>query len=79
MLQTTGIKVAIVFKKYDDGRITGAIRCNPGAGIAAELAEHLGGGGHAFASGFKVTDRPFDQVKTDCLNYAAELLATLEQ
>ncbi|HVX23976.1 MAG TPA: DHH family phosphoesterase [Candidatus Saccharimonadales bacterium] len=78
MLQTTGVQVAIVLKHYDDGRVTGAIRCNPGAGIAAQLAEHLGGGGHAFAAGFKVTNRPFDEVKKDCLDYASELLAKLD-
>jgi phosphoesterase RecJ-like protein len=78
MLQTTGVQVAIVFKQYDDGRITGAIRCNPTAGIAAELAEQLGGGGHAFASGFKITgDRPINEVKAQCLAKAAELLAKL--
>jgi phosphoesterase RecJ-like protein len=76
MLQTTGVQAAIVFKRYDDGRITAAIRCNPGAGIAADLAQKFGGGGHAFASGFKVTDgRPFDEIRTECLKLATELLA----
>lgn len=75
MLQTSGVRVAIVFKSYTDGRITAAIRCNPGYGIAAELASHFNGGGHANASGFKVTDgRSFDAVKTECLEKAADLL-----
>jgi phosphoesterase RecJ-like protein len=79
MLQTSGVRVAIVFKQYADGKITGAIRTNPSAGIAAELAEHLGGGGHAFASGFKVgAGRAFDDVKPDALNYASELLAKID-
>jgi len=78
LLQTTAVRVAIVFKQYDDGRVTGAIRCNPDAAIAADLASHLGGGGHAFASGFKVTDgRTVTEVKKDCLDYAAQLLANL--
>lgn len=76
MLQTSGVKMAIVFKHYADGKITGAIRCNAGYPVAAKLAEHLGGGGHAFASGFKVTDgRSLEAVTTDCLAKAAELLA----
>jgi phosphoesterase RecJ-like protein len=80
MLQTTGIEVAIVFKQYADGKVTGAIRCNSGAPIGGELAGHLGGGGHAFASGFKITDgRSLDEVKTECLQYAADLLATMKQ
>ncbi len=75
MLQTEGVQVAIVFKRYDDGKITAAIRCNPTAGIAAELAKHFGGGGHAYASGFKVTDgRSYETIKTEALKVADELL-----
>jgi nanoRNase/pAp phosphatase (c-di-AMP/oligoRNAs hydrolase) len=74
-LQTRGVEVAIVFKTYDSGKVTGAIRCNPSAPIAAGLAERFGGGGHKFASGFKVTDgrRP-DDVKKECLELAGKLL-----
>lgn len=80
MLQTSGVEVAIVFKHYDDGKVTAAIRCNPVAGIAAELAEHFGGGGHAFASGFKVTDgRQFENIKTECIQSASELLAKIKR
>lgn len=75
MLQTSGVGVAIVLKRYDDGKVTAAIRSNSAAPIAGTLAEHMGGGGHAFASGFKITDgRSFDEVKTECLQYATELL-----
>lgn len=77
MLQTSGVEVAIVFKSYDDGRITGAIRCNPSAGVAAELAVKMGGGGHEFASGFKVTDgRDLARVRDECLSAAQELLGS---
>jgi phosphoesterase RecJ-like protein len=80
MLQTSGVKLAVVIKSYDDGRVTGAIRSSADTPVAAKLAEHLGGGGHAFASGFKVTDgRTPDQVKTECLSYAQELLAEQEE
>lgn len=78
MLQTEGVKVSIVFKVYDDGKITGAIRCNAGYGIAADLASSLGGGGHTYASGFKITDgKPFNEVKSECLRYAHELLSNI--
>lgn len=80
MLQTSGVRLAIVFKTYDDGRVTAAIRSVADAPIAAQLAEKLGGGGHANASGFKVTDgRNFEQIKTEALSYAGELLATLDK
>jgi phosphoesterase RecJ-like protein len=78
-LQIQGVKVSIIFKTYDNGRITAKIRCNTGAPIANKLAEHFGAGGHPYAAGFKVLDKPSDQVKTECLATAAELLATLEQ
>ncbi|GAC1502017.1 MAG: bifunctional oligoribonuclease/PAP phosphatase NrnA [Candidatus Saccharimonadales bacterium] len=80
MLQTTGIMVAIVFKNYDDGKTTAAIRCNPGSGIAADLAAKFGGGGHAYASGFKdTTDQGFNAIKDRCLILAEELLSKLPE
>lgn len=76
MLQVQNVRLSIVFKNYDDGHVTGALRAN--APIAARLAEHMGGGGHDFASGFK-TDPGKDvvAVKKQCLDFASELLATL--
>jgi phosphoesterase RecJ-like protein len=78
MLQVRDVRLSIVFKHYDDGRITAAIRANSGTPIAGKLAEHMGGGGHDYASGFKVVDgRPFNEVKSECLRYATELLTNL--
>jgi len=80
MLQTQDVLVSIVLKTYDDGKTTAAIRCNHGAPIGAELAEHFGGGGHPYASGFKVTDgRPFNEIKSECISYATTLLDKLKQ
>ena len=79
MLQTTGVGIAVVMKQYDDGRVTAAIRCNNSAPIGADLAKAMGGGGHVYASGFKdVTGRPFSDIKTQCLDTAAELLSNLD-
>lgn len=78
MLQVQGAKLSIVFKTYDDDHITAAVRANNGTPIAGQLAEHMGGGGHAYASGFKVTDgRTFNEVKAECLEFAIELLNNL--
>jgi phosphoesterase RecJ-like protein len=80
MLQITGIAVAIVMKFYDDGRITAAIRTNLGFPIADKIAEPLGGGGHAYASGFKVTDgRSPEQIKQSCLELCSKLLDNIKQ
>jgi phosphoesterase RecJ-like protein len=83
MLQTAGVQVSVVLKYYDDGKATAAIRCNNGAPIGAELAEHFGGGGHPYASGFKVVPRtahyrPFNELKSECIRFATELLNKLD-
>lgn len=80
MRMTIGTDIAIAFKLYKDGKITAKIRANQGAPIAAELAKHFGGGGHVYASGFKVQDgRPFNEVKSECISFATDLLANLKQ
>jgi phosphoesterase RecJ-like protein len=80
MLQVEGIRMCIVFKTYDDGHITAALRANNGYPIAGKLAEHMGGGGHDYAAGFKIIDgRPFNDVKSECLRYIAELINNLNQ
>ena len=41
----------------------------------------FGGGGHSYSSGFKMSlkGRPFNEVKSECTQYAAQLLDELEQ
>lgn len=73
-LQTAGILISVVLKSYDSGRITAAIRCNQGAPIAAQLAEHFGGGGHAYASGFKLEGKQLSDVKSECIATIQKLL-----
>jgi bifunctional oligoribonuclease and PAP phosphatase NrnA len=78
MRSTIGAKVAIAFKLYKDGHMTAKIRANYGAAVAGKLAEHFGGGGHAYASGFKITSgEPFDKIKADAIRIATELLDAL--
>lgn len=80
ILQTKGVQLAVVLKQYDTGRITAAIRANSGFAVAGQLAEHFGGGGHKYAAGFKITDgRPFNEVKSECIAYATELLQTVTE
>lgn len=80
MLQVKGIQLAIVLKTYDSGRITAAIRANYGYAIAGQLAEHFGGGGHAYASGFKLEGgKPVTGVIAECMQAATDLLDKLKQ
>lgn len=72
-------KVAICFKLYPNSKVTTKIRCNWGSGIADKLAEHFGGGGHAYAAGFKVQNgRDFDSLKNECIKVASELLDNIK-
>jgi phosphoesterase RecJ-like protein len=74
-LQVSSVLISIVLKRYDSGRVTAAIRANNGAPIAAQLAEHFGGGGHAYASGFKIEQaKPINELKADVIAKATELL-----
>jgi phosphoesterase RecJ-like protein len=69
------VELAVAFKIYRDGKITAKIRCNFGVGIADKLAEHFGGGGHPYASGFKLqAGRDPAQVKSEFVEAAAKLL-----
>lgn len=78
MRLTTNTDVAIAFKLYKEGRITAKIKCNYGKGIANQLAQQFGGGGHPYISGFKLTDgRSIDEVKKDCIDKAIALLDNL--
>ncbi len=77
-LQITDVSVSVVLKHYEGGRITGAIRANYGAPIAAQLAESLGGGGHAYAAGFKVENGVLDDIKQHCITQVTTLLEGLK-
>lgn len=49
-----GVEVACAIKTYPDGKLTGKLRCN--TPVAADVAGYFGGGGHAYAAGFKVNE-----------------------
>jgi len=73
-----GTAIAIAFKLYTDGKVTAKIRCNYGFAIADKLAEHFGGGGHPYAAGFKIVDgRSYQDIKTETIEHASELLDSL--
>ena len=71
--------LAIAFKTYKDGKVTAKIRSNYGWNVSDKLAEHFGGGGHPYASGFKITDgRRYDDIKQEVIDIASKLLDELE-
>lgn len=58
------VEVAVAFKTYPDGKVTGKIRTN--APIAHHIGGYFGGGGHAYAAGFKVFE-DFAIVRTELI------------
>jgi bifunctional oligoribonuclease and PAP phosphatase NrnA len=66
---TNGVKVAVVFKTYPDGKLTAKIRSNYGYPVAQKIAEHFGGGGHPYAAGFKLRPGELDKTINDMITF----------
>lgn len=47
-----GVEIGCAIKTYPDGKLTGKLRCN--TPVADQIAGYFGGGGHAYAAGFRV-------------------------
>src|SRR5690606_37486986 len=47
-----GVEIAVALKTYPDGKVTGKLRAN--LPVAEQTAGYFGGGGHPYASGFRV-------------------------
>lgn len=71
---TEGVELAVGIKTYPDGKITGKIRANNHP-LAGDLAAHFGGGGHAYAAGFKTMDWKYEELKVELINKAENLLS----
>ncbi len=79
MRMIVGVDIAIGYKVYSDGKITAKIRCNFGRAIGSDLALAFGGGGHPYASGFKIIKkRNIDDLIAEVNQKANELLDKLD-
>lgn len=70
--------IAVAIKIYSD-HLTAKIRANDGFPFAAKLAEHFGGGGHQYASGFKTSDYTLEDLKKEVVKITSELLNEVSQ
>lgn len=67
-----GVHVAVAIKTYPNGRVTGKIRAD--IPVADKVAGFFGGGGHAFAAGFRTFDTTYDEVVQDLVQMLPELM-----
>lgn len=65
------VEVAIAFKTYPDGKLTGKIRSN--RPVANLIAGYFGGGGHAYAAGFRVYD-DYETILREAIKQTSEVL-----
>ena len=72
-----GVRIAVAIKTYPDGKVTGKIRTSTDAPIAERVAGYFGGGGHAFAAGFRTYDTSYDEVLRDLIQIVPEILEDL--
>lgn len=49
------VDIAVALKTYPDGKVTGKLRSN--IPVSEQIAGYFGGGGHPYASGFRVYER----------------------
>jgi phosphoesterase RecJ-like protein len=70
-----GVKIAVAFKTYPDGKLTGKIRSN--APIAEQVASFFGGGGHKYAAGFRVFES-YDKIMTELIGATHKAITDYE-
>ncbi len=78
MRQVEDVNIAIALKTYKNGRVTGKLRCNYGHAVADKVAETFGGGGHKYASGFKIEDvKDLAELKNKIIDVTKKLLESV--
>lgn len=71
-----GVKVAVAIKTYPDGKLTGKVRTSEP--VAVEVAGYFGGGGHAYASGFRVYEA-YEKILPELVKLVDDILQQDDQ
>ncbi len=72
------VRLAVALKTYPDGKITAKIRANPDAKIAETVASFFGGGGHAYAAGFRVYES-YDKILSELIGAVDKALKDYDE
>jgi len=67
-----GVEVAVAIKTYPDGKATGKIRTQ--IPVAEQVAGYFGGGGHAYAAGFRVYDMSYEEILADLVKILPDIM-----
>ncbi len=78
MRLVTGVDVAIGTKTYPDGKFTAKVRTN--LPIADQVAGFFGGGGHAYAAGFRAyaEDKDFEKLENELIGAVDKILLSYD-
>lgn len=67
-----GVELAVAIKTYPDGKLTGKLRSN--IAISDAVAGYFGGGGHAYAAGFRVYES-YDTIIKELISATEKAIA----
>ncbi len=70
-----GVEIGVAIKTYPDGKLTGKLRAN--TPIAEQVAGFFGGGGHAYAAGFRVHEE-YDKILPELVSAVDKALIDYE-
>lgn len=79
MRLVTGVDVAIGTKTYPDGKFTAKVRTN--LPVADQIAGFFGGGGHAFAAGFRTYSEngDFEKVENELIGAVDKIILSYDK
>lgn len=69
------VQIGVALKTYPDGKLTGKVRAN--VPIAEQVAGFFGGGGHAYAAGFRVYEN-YDKIMSELVTAVDKALTDYE-